>query len=150
MTTRYRSDPGPCLAIHPRGDEGVDDAIRVDDPERRIARPDQWTDLIDDDLEHFLDRAEAGDRPGRDIDGVVDIGLDEAGALRNLFLQTRREVVDDDDAMPVRKMPARRWSVSASSGYFSTYRRNASSPDASKSARNSIKISFTSILRFIV
>ena len=37
-------------------------------------RADQRADLVDDDLEHFLDGAQAGDRPGRGIDRVVDVG----------------------------------------------------------------------------
>ena len=74
MTARQRPDLRPRRTVHPGRDERFDHAVCVDDPERRVARPDQRADLIDDDLEDFLDRTEAGDRPRRSIDGVVDVG----------------------------------------------------------------------------
>ena len=74
VTARQGADPRPCLAVHAGGDEGLDHPAGVDDPERGIARADQRTDLVDDDLEHLLDGAETGDRPGGDIDRVVDVG----------------------------------------------------------------------------
>ena len=74
MTARQGADPRPCLGVQAGGDEGLDDPAGVNDPECGIARADQRADLVDDDLEHLLDGAQSGDRPGRDIDGVVDFG----------------------------------------------------------------------------
>ena len=45
----------------------------VDDPEGGIPRPDEGSDLIDDDLEDVVDRLQAGDRPRGGVEGVDDV-----------------------------------------------------------------------------
>ena len=52
-------DPRPGLAVDPGGDEAFHDAVGVDDAEGRVLRPDERTDLVDDDLQDVLDRRAA-------------------------------------------------------------------------------------------
>ena len=45
----------------------------VDGPEGRVVRPDEQPDLVHDHLEDIVDGQQAGDGPGRGIEGVDDI-----------------------------------------------------------------------------
>ena len=45
----------------------------VDGPEGRVVRPDEQPDLVHDHLEDIVDGLQAGDGPGRGIEGVDDI-----------------------------------------------------------------------------
>ena len=74
MAAREGADRGPGLAADPRRDEALDHAIRVDDPEGGVVRPDEQPDLVDDHLEDIVDGLQAGDGPGRGIEGVDDAG----------------------------------------------------------------------------
>ena len=71
---RQRTDPGPLLRVDPGRDESLDVAVRADDAQGRIARPDERPNLVDDDLQDVVDRLEAGDRPGRGIERLDDPG----------------------------------------------------------------------------
>ena len=68
------ADRGSRLQAHPRRDEALDHAVRVDDPKGGIPGPDERADLIDDHLQDIVDRLEAGDRPRRHVEGVDDVG----------------------------------------------------------------------------
>ena len=46
----------------------------MDRPEGRVVRPDEQPDLVDDHLQDIVDGLQAGDRPGRRLEGVDDIG----------------------------------------------------------------------------
>ena len=74
VAARQWADRGPGLAADPGRDEALDDAVRVDGPEGRVARPDEQPDLVDDHLQDIVDRLQAGDGPGRGIEGVDDVG----------------------------------------------------------------------------
>ena len=56
-----RVDPGRDESLHP--------PIRPSDAKSRIRGADQVADAIDDQLKDILEVADAGDRPGRLIDG---------------------------------------------------------------------------------
>ena len=73
VAARERADRGPGLAADPRGDEGLDLAMPMDGPEGRVVRPHEQPDLVHDHLEDIVDGQQAGDGPGRGIEGVDDI-----------------------------------------------------------------------------
>ena len=68
-----RPDLCPCLIGQATGDETLDDAVAVDDAERRVLGADQRTDLVDDDLEDLVHGQDAGDSAGRGVDGIQEI-----------------------------------------------------------------------------
>ena len=74
VAAREWADRGPGLAAHPRRDEALDHAMPVDGPEGRVVRPDEQPDLVDDHLQDIVDGLQAGDGPGRGIEGVDDVG----------------------------------------------------------------------------
>ena len=74
VAARQRPDRGPGLAAHPGRDEALDHAVRMDRPEGRVVRPDEQPDLVHDHLQDIVDGLQAGDRPGRGIEGVDDAG----------------------------------------------------------------------------
>ena len=65
---------GARLGVDAGRDEPLDEAARVDDPQRRVARPDERPDLVDDDLQDVVDRLEPGDRSGGRVERVDDTG----------------------------------------------------------------------------
>ena len=72
MTVWQRPDACARFVIDPARDESLDDVALIDDPERGVLRAHEWTDLVDDDLEHLVDGEHAGDGPGRRIECVED------------------------------------------------------------------------------
>ena len=64
VTARQGADPRPCLAVQAGGDEGLDHPAGVDDPECGVARADQRTDLVDDDLAALPRQSPARRSPG--------------------------------------------------------------------------------------
>ena len=68
------ADRGSGLAAHPGRDEALDHATPVDGPEGRVVRPHEQADLVDDHLQDIVHGLQAGDGPGRGIEGVDDAG----------------------------------------------------------------------------
>ncbi len=67
------ADAPSCLVVDPAGDEPLDPAVVVDDPEGGVLGADQRPDAIDDDLQGVIDRGQAGDTANRGIEGGVDL-----------------------------------------------------------------------------
>ncbi len=57
------------VEVDPGRDEPLDPPIRRRDAESRVRGADEVADAIDDELKDILEVADAGDRPGRLIDG---------------------------------------------------------------------------------
>ncbi len=74
-STREGTDVGPRLAVDAGRDETLDDAARMDDPERRVARADQRPDLVDDDLQDLIDGLQRRDGSRRHVERVDDTRL---------------------------------------------------------------------------
>ena len=83
MPLRQGADASSGLIVHPTRDESLDATDGVDDPERGVLGPDQWTDPIDDDLEGIIDRGETGDPS----DGRIEGGVNPARAARHNYIR---------------------------------------------------------------
>jgi hypothetical protein len=67
VAARRRADLFAPLARDPRGDEALDPAEPVDDPQRGVLRPRQVAHPVDDQLEHVVDVEDLGDGTGRRV-----------------------------------------------------------------------------------
>jgi len=65
----------PGFVVHPAGDEALDPAVGIDDPERGVLGADEGTHSIDDDLQDVVDGDEAGDPPDGRVEGGVNLAL---------------------------------------------------------------------------
>src|SRR5919106_1193731 len=68
MATRQIADGASLVGADPAGDELGDQALIVDDAERRVLGGDQLADAVDDQLQDLLDVEDAADAPDRGVE----------------------------------------------------------------------------------
>ena len=73
VTLRQRPDLAAQLRRHAAGDEALDPTVRVDDPERRVARADELAHAVDDQLQDAVEVQLAGDGPRRPVERVEGV-----------------------------------------------------------------------------
>ena len=70
VTAWQRTDPGAGLIGQTAGDESLDHASVIDDPEGGVLRADERADLVDDDLQHLIDGQDARDGACGGVNGL--------------------------------------------------------------------------------
>ena len=86
VAARGCPDPGPVQARHPARDELLDDALRVDDPEGGVARPNQLAHAIHDDLEDAVEGQDCRHGADRGVERGQPLISESGGSAGRLHL----------------------------------------------------------------